>query len=195
MPCACRAPQEPVAGQGRRRRRPHGLFADGCAGARAPEPGARGGVLRHRLRDDDAIDGADGAAGRARRNPQLLGLLQSHHHRADDQGDPRQSRSASRWLSRSRPRLDGDRHRPYEFIARFYKKPMVVAGFEPLDVLQSIWMVLKQIKEGRCEIENQYARIVPEAGQCPPRCAPLRASMNCANSSSGADSARSTIPA
>ena len=53
---------------------------------------------------------------------------------------------------------------PYEFIARFYRKPMVIAGFEPLDVLQSIWMVLKQIKEGRCEIENQYARIVPNAG-------------------------------
>jgi hydrogenase expression/formation protein HypD len=53
---------------------------------------------------------------------------------------------------------------PYEFIARFYKKPMVVAGFEPLDVLQSIWMVLRQIKEGRCEIENQYARIVSAAG-------------------------------
>jgi len=56
---------------------------------------------------------------------------------------------------------------PYEFIARFYKKPMVIAGFEPLDVLQSIWMVLKQIKEGRCEIENQYARIVPDAGNAP----------------------------
>ena len=53
---------------------------------------------------------------------------------------------------------------PYEFIARFYKKPMVVAGFEPLDVLQSIWMVLKQIKEGRAEIENQYPRVVPEDG-------------------------------
>jgi hydrogenase expression/formation protein HypD len=53
---------------------------------------------------------------------------------------------------------------PYEFIARFYKKPMVVAGFEPLDVLQSIWMVLKQIKEGRADIENQYKRVVPEDG-------------------------------
>jgi len=53
---------------------------------------------------------------------------------------------------------------PYEFVSRFYKRPMVVAGFEPLDVLQSIWMVLKQIKEGRAEIENQYARIVPDAG-------------------------------
>jgi hydrogenase expression/formation protein HypD len=53
---------------------------------------------------------------------------------------------------------------PYEFIASFYRKPMVIAGFEPLDVLQSIWMVLKQMKDGRCEIENQYARIVPDAG-------------------------------
>ena len=53
---------------------------------------------------------------------------------------------------------------PYEFVARFYRKPMVISGFEPLDVLQSIWMVLKQIKENRCEIENQYARIVPNAG-------------------------------
>jgi len=56
---------------------------------------------------------------------------------------------------------------PYEFIADFYKKPMVVAGFEPLDILQSIWMVLKQIKEGRSEIENQYARIVPDRGNAP----------------------------
>lgn len=56
---------------------------------------------------------------------------------------------------------------PYEFVANYYKRPMVVAGFEPLDVLQSIWMVLKQIKEGRSEIENQYARIVPEGGNSP----------------------------
>ena len=53
---------------------------------------------------------------------------------------------------------------PYEFIARFYNKPMVVSGFEPLDVLQSIWMLLKQIADGRCEIENQYARVVDDAG-------------------------------
>ena len=56
---------------------------------------------------------------------------------------------------------------PYEFIARFYRKPMVVAGFEPLDMLQSIWMVLRQINEGRAEIENQYARIVPDDGNAP----------------------------
>ena len=56
---------------------------------------------------------------------------------------------------------------PYEFIAKFYRKPMVVAGFEPLDILQSIWMVLRQIKEGRAEIENQYARVVPDEGNAP----------------------------
>ena len=56
---------------------------------------------------------------------------------------------------------------PYEFIARFYRKPMVIAGFEPLDILQSIWMVLRQIKEGRVEIENQYARVVPKGGNAP----------------------------
>lgn len=55
-------------------------------------------------------------------------------------------------------------NRPYDFIARHYRKPIVVAGFEPLDLLQSLWMVLKQIAEGRCEVENQYKRIVPEDG-------------------------------
>jgi hydrogenase expression/formation protein HypD len=53
---------------------------------------------------------------------------------------------------------------PYEFVARHYGKPMVVAGFEPLDILQSIWMVLTQIAEGRAEVENQYARVVAREG-------------------------------
>jgi hydrogenase expression/formation protein HypD len=54
--------------------------------------------------------------------------------------------------------------RIYDFIAEEYKRPLVVAGFEPLDVLHSLWMVLKQIAESRCEIENQYGRIVPRDG-------------------------------
>lgn len=53
---------------------------------------------------------------------------------------------------------------PYDFIASRYKKPIVIAGFEPLDILQSVWMVLKQIAEGRCDVENQYQRIVPQKG-------------------------------
>jgi hydrogenase expression/formation protein HypD len=56
---------------------------------------------------------------------------------------------------------------PYEFIARTYRKPMVIAGFEPLDILQSIWMLLRQIKQGRVEIENQYARVVADGGNAP----------------------------
>jgi hydrogenase expression/formation protein HypD len=54
--------------------------------------------------------------------------------------------------------------RPYRFIARDYGKPVVVSGFEPLDVLQGIYMILRQLAEGRSEVENQYTRVVREAG-------------------------------
>jgi hydrogenase expression/formation protein HypD len=54
--------------------------------------------------------------------------------------------------------------RPFEFVPAEYHKPVVVSGFEPLDVLQSVWMLLKQLQEGRAEVENQYARVVPRDG-------------------------------
>jgi hydrogenase expression/formation protein HypD len=54
--------------------------------------------------------------------------------------------------------------RPYEFIASRYGKPLVVAGFEPLDLLQTVYMLLTQLAEGRCEVENQYTRVVPWDG-------------------------------
>ncbi|GAA1957614.1 hydrogenase formation protein HypD [Amycolatopsis minnesotensis] len=53
---------------------------------------------------------------------------------------------------------------PYEFIARDYRKPVVVAGFEPLDILQSIYLLMLQLHEGRCAVENQYSRVVPWDG-------------------------------
>ncbi|MEB4590259.1 hydrogenase formation protein HypD [Candidatus Thiothrix sp. Deng01] len=53
---------------------------------------------------------------------------------------------------------------PYAFVAHDYHKPLVITGFEPLDILQAMWMLVKQLAEGRCDVENQYARIVPEAG-------------------------------
>jgi hydrogenase expression/formation protein HypD len=53
---------------------------------------------------------------------------------------------------------------PYKFIAETYGKPIVVAGFEPLDVLHALWMVLRQLDEGRSEVENQYARVVAGGG-------------------------------
>ena len=56
---------------------------------------------------------------------------------------------------------------PYGFIARHYGKPVVISGFEPLDILQSVWMLLRQLADGRCEVENQYARVVPDGGSAP----------------------------
>ncbi|WP_414517610.1 hydrogenase formation protein HypD [Nostoc sp. PCC 9305] len=53
---------------------------------------------------------------------------------------------------------------PYQFISQQYNKPIVVSGFEPLDILQSIWMLLQQLVENRCEVENQYNRIVQKSG-------------------------------
>ena len=54
--------------------------------------------------------------------------------------------------------------RPFEFIPADYGKPIVVAGFEPLDILHAITMILRQLNDGRCEVENQYARVVPYEG-------------------------------
>jgi hydrogenase expression/formation protein HypD len=54
--------------------------------------------------------------------------------------------------------------RPYRFIAADYGKPVVVSGFEPLDILQGIYMVLRQLAEGRSEVENQYSRVVRDDG-------------------------------
>ncbi|HHH47066.1 MAG TPA: hydrogenase formation protein HypD, partial [Thiotrichales bacterium] len=54
--------------------------------------------------------------------------------------------------------------RPFRFVAEDYGKPIVITGFEPLDILHSLWMLLKQLAEGRCEVENQYARVVRPEG-------------------------------
>ncbi len=52
----------------------------------------------------------------------------------------------------------------YEPIARRYRVPIVVTGFEPLDILQGIYMCVRQLEEGRAEVENQYARAVRREG-------------------------------
>src|SRR3979411_890652 len=54
--------------------------------------------------------------------------------------------------------------RPYRFVPAHYGKPLVTAGFEPLDILQAIAMLLTQLRDGRCEVENQYARVVRDEG-------------------------------
>jgi hydrogenase expression/formation protein HypD len=52
----------------------------------------------------------------------------------------------------------------YEPIARRYHVPIVVTGFEPLDLLQGVYLCVKQLEEGRAEVENQYARAVQRDG-------------------------------
>ncbi len=52
----------------------------------------------------------------------------------------------------------------YEPIAERYHVPIVVTGFEPLDLLEGILMAIRQLEEGRAEVENQYARAVTREG-------------------------------
>lgn len=52
----------------------------------------------------------------------------------------------------------------YETLAARHRLPIVVSGFEPLDLLQAIYMLVGQLESGRCEVENQYARSVTREG-------------------------------
>ncbi len=54
--------------------------------------------------------------------------------------------------------------RPYEFFAEEYEKPVVIAGFEPLDVMQAILMLIRQVNQVRAEVENQLTRLVTPEG-------------------------------
>lgn len=53
---------------------------------------------------------------------------------------------------------------PYEYFAEEFQKPVVIAGFEPLDVMQAILMLLRQINTGRTEVENEFTRAVLPKG-------------------------------
>ncbi len=53
---------------------------------------------------------------------------------------------------------------PYDYFAEEFQKPVVIAGFEPLDVMQSTIMLIRQINEGRFEVENEYTRVVTPEG-------------------------------
>jgi hydrogenase expression/formation protein HypD len=53
---------------------------------------------------------------------------------------------------------------PYTEFAEIWRKPVVIAGFEPLDVMQAVLMLVRQVNEQRTEVENQYIRVVTRAG-------------------------------
>ena len=96
---------------------------------------------------------------------QLQCLLQICHNRSADQGH----------LESPDLLLDGflgPGHvstvvgvRPYRIVPEVYGKPVMVAGFESLDILASVHMLLQQIRDGRREVENPYTRAVPPEGQ------------------------------
>jgi hydrogenase expression/formation protein HypD len=82
-----------------------------------------------------------------------------------------ESSEARRWGSARLDGFVGPAHvsvvigsRPYEFFAEEYQKPVVIAGFEPLDVLQALHMLVRQVNAGRAEVENQYTRAVTRDG-------------------------------
>jgi len=54
--------------------------------------------------------------------------------------------------------------KPYEVFAGDYRKPVVIAGFEPLDVMHAILMLIRQVNEGRAEVENEFTRAVTREG-------------------------------
>ena len=53
---------------------------------------------------------------------------------------------------------------PYEHFSEEYRKPVVIAGFEPLDVMQAVLMLVRQVNEGRAEVENEFSRVVTRHG-------------------------------
>lgn len=54
--------------------------------------------------------------------------------------------------------------KPYEFISEEYHVPQVIAGFEPLDLLMAVWMLVRQIQQGEAVVENEYVRAVKPQG-------------------------------
>ena len=54
--------------------------------------------------------------------------------------------------------------KPYELFTKVYRMPTVIAGFEPLDVLMSIYMILKQVDQADARLENEYPRVVKPEG-------------------------------
>jgi len=54
--------------------------------------------------------------------------------------------------------------KPYEFISKDYNIPQVIAGFEPIDLLMAVWMLVQQVHHGEAKVENEYMRVVTEDG-------------------------------
>ena len=157
-------------GQGGRGGCAHDLFQRRRAADRPGKSRKPGGVLRHRFRDHHAADGGGDSAGGKTRTHQFFGVFQSCADPLRHRQHPRSPEVRKLGLLP----LDGfigPAHvstvigsRPYEYFAYEYQRPVVIAGFEPLDVMQAILMLVRQLNEGRAEVENEFSRAVTRDG-------------------------------
>jgi hydrogenase expression/formation protein HypD len=161
---------EPAAREGRGRGHPHGLFQRRRAEDRAREPGRE--VVFFAIGFETTTPPTAVALRQARAEG-LKNFSVFCEPRADAVGDPEHPRvprgaraghGAARRLHRPVARVHDHRQPPYEFFAEEFQKPVVIAGFEPLDVLQSVLMLVRQLNEGRAEVENQFSRAVTREG-------------------------------
>ena len=153
--------------EGRRRRHPHRLLAARRAADRAREPGPRGRLLRDRLRDDGAVDRADAEAGEGRGDPQLLGACATTSRSCRRCGRCSSRPTCGSTASSGPGHVSHGRRLPARSSS---SRPTTASrswspGFEPVDLLQSVLMILRQLAEGRCEVENQYSARRPVRGQ------------------------------
>ena len=155
-----------LGGQGAGRRRALRLLAARRAAASPVEnPGPGGRVLRRRVRDHGAVDRASRCCG-----PASWASPTSRCSATTSRSCRRSRRSSSRPTCASTASSARATCRPSSATGPTASCPSSTAsrwsppGFEPLDILQAIAMLLAQIREGRCEVENQYTRVVRDEG-------------------------------
>ena len=155
----------PVPGQERGRRRPGRVLAAGRAEARAGEPRPAGGLLRHRLRDHRAGQRDGGLPGQAARHPNFS-LLVSHvlvPPAIEAIMESPTCRVQAFLAAGHVCSVMGTAE--YPPLAERYRVPIVVTGFEPLDILEGIRRTVQQLEAGRHEVENAYAARRHRRGQ------------------------------
>jgi hydrogenase expression/formation protein HypD len=133
-------------------------------------PDRAGGLLRHRLRNHDAADSGRHQAGAGARSGNFS-VLCCHVLTPSAIASILESPEVRQWGSVPLDGFIGPAHvstiigtRPYEFFAEEYRKPVVIAGFEPLDVMQAILMLIRQVNAVGRVVENEFSRAVTRDG-------------------------------
>ena len=147
-----------------RRRYPRGLFADRLSENRAGESGQESRLLRHRFRNDRAGQRDVGFSGEETRNQEFLDPRFACPGAAVDRIHPAIAAQSRAGFSRARHVCTVMGYREYEPIAERFKVPIVITGFEPIDILEGVLMTVRQLEAGTHEVENQYPRVVDRDG-------------------------------